>query len=118
MNLFDYIGRMFSHEVAFGLMLASLLALFLLPMFVMHCTGRNLLAGPCGRLAHREWVVFGLVLTYSRWPISKGWHGCTRHRGARSCTLGLGPVTLQVVRLAPWQASMYRRTYKEAKRQH
>lgn len=116
-QLIAFIASVTTWEVAFGLAFALLLALFLVPMYVLHCTGRNLLANNVGRVAHREWMLGSLVIIYSRWPISKGWRGCNAtKKTSRTCTLNVGVVQVELIRLCRNQAPIYRATYKHAKK--
>lgn len=116
-NLMLQIAALTTWEVAFGVAIALLLAVFLIPMYILHCTGRNLLSANVGRIAHREWLLpAGIVLVYSRWPVSKGWYGCNaRRRTHNSCCLTLGVVQIDLTRLAVSQRSLYKETYKHAK---
>lgn len=116
-QLMNLIASVTTMEVAFGIAFALLLALFLIPMYVLHCTGRNLLANNVGRVAHREWMLGSTVVVYSRWPISKGWRGCkATKKTSRSCTLTMGTVQIELVRLCRSQAPIYRATYRNAKK--
>lgn len=63
-NLFNLIATSTRVEIAFGLFFAFILALFLVPMYVTHCTGRKLKLR--GMKAAREWLVGRFILTYVR----------------------------------------------------
>lgn len=116
-RLMTLIAELTTWEVAFGVAFAMLLALFLVPMYVLHCTGRNLLNNNAGRIAHREWMFGSMVIIYSRWPISKGWQGCSaRKKTSRSCMLTMGTVQIELIRLCRSQAPIYKATYKHAKK--
>ena len=116
-RLMTLIAELTTWEVAFGMAFALLLALFLVPMYVLHCTGRNLLNSNVGRIAHREWMLGHTVIIYSRWPISKGWQGCSaRKKTSRSCMLTTGTVQIELIRLCRSQAPLYRATYNNAKK--
>lgn len=116
-RLMTLIAELTTWEVAFGMAFALLLAMFLVPMYVLHCTGRNLLNSNVGRIAHREWMLGHTVIIYSRWPISKGWRGCSaQRRTARACVLTMGTVQIELIRLCGTRVPAYRAEYKNAKK--
>lgn len=63
-DLFNFIATSTRVEIAFGLVIAIILAAFLVPMYVTHCTGRKIQYR--GSKAAREWLVGRMMLTYIR----------------------------------------------------
>lgn len=112
-DLINLIARVTSWEVAFGVAVSICMTLFLAPVYILNCTGRNLLANNIGRLAHREWMLGRVVVVYSRWPISMGRSVKKSHRW---CQITFGTLQLGLTRLSGSQAPMYRATYKNAKK--
>lgn len=68
-DLFNNIASATRYEIAFGLLVALLMAAFLVPMYVTHCTGRklniNFMRGTKVKAA-REWLLGRCSLLYIR----------------------------------------------------
>ncbi|QPB11384.1 hypothetical protein [Providencia phage Kokobel2] len=114
-SLFNILSGWTNREIAMAIVMLILLAAFLIPMYLIHCTGRNLMHASCGLVANREWLLSNHIIHYRRYesrhprkPVWRKWN--------RSKVICFGSVVIEIHTLSPSQRGIYQKAYSKLKR--
>ena len=118
-SLFNFIATVTRTEIAFVVVMALILAMFLVPMYITHCTGRKLPKDAFGRYARvraaREWLLGRFSLMYIV-HVSKMQAGISRWQGndGNVIEIRFGRMSFSLTLVPRPQLTRVRRSYREA----
>lgn len=113
--LLNWFQSFSNREIAFAIVTLLTLSAFLIPMYIVNCTGRNLMNQDCGRVAYREWLIWGMLFYYERYPASCKKRWGHESRFGKKSVLCLGHVHISWSKIPYHQRTYYRRVYKATK---